>query len=348
MSLVFGTTLCGEDRDLAEVAARLAARSGSTLRLVHVCEDPRAPVVLGTDEESILGDVRARLETEARRLRDTTGAAVYPHLAAGSVVNALTSIARFEAAELLVVGGSADARRSLLGTTSERVARLANVATLTLRDAGRLLSWLRGERPLKVLVGVDLGRAARAARAFAAGLRRLGPVDLAITTVVAPLDAHARLGLPAPRDEHGLSSQAEEVLLRELAESAPADEGEADHRIVAARGGADAHLAAEADRGDFDLVVLGQRRSSLVEQLWYGSVARGVLRAAPIAVACIPPDVPAASASYRPPRVVLAATDFSEPAHAALAQALGTVVDGGPRQRGGASGGPRHTPPRGA
>ncbi|GMU59929.1 MAG: hypothetical protein AMXMBFR34_16920 [Myxococcaceae bacterium] len=327
-SIVFGTTLTPNSQPLADVAALLAKRLSASLRLVHVSEDPRAPIVLGTDEEHILGRVRAELDEEAERLRTSMGAEVQVHLAAGSVVDALTSVARFEVATALVVGSSTGGR-AFLGTTAERTARQSTVPTLTLRAPDRLLSWLRGERPLRLLVGADLGRASQAARAFASALGAAGPVEVDVVLVASPAEVHERLGLRPPESAHRLSTEAEESLVRELQRTAPPSEPTARHRVVAARGSADANLASLADQGDFDLVVVGQRTNSLLEQLWYGSVARGVLRAAPVSVACVPPAGAAPRPPLREPRTVLAATDLSEAGECAVAQALSIVAENG-------------------
>lgn len=219
-SIVFGTTLKPDNQPLTEVAALLAARMSAQLRLVHVSEDPRAPIVLGTDEEHVLGPVRGELEREAQRLRALTGADVHPHLAAGAVVSALVSVAEFELARALLVGGGSSAGRNLLGNTAERASRKSAVPVMTLRDTARLVAWLRGERPLRVLVGADLGRAAEAARSFAASLQAVGPCDIQVLLVASPREAHASLGLPPPEDEHALSSEAEAAILRELTRAA--------------------------------------------------------------------------------------------------------------------------------
>lgn len=327
-SIVFGTTLEPQGQLLGDVAALLAKRLGAPLRLVHVSEDPRAPIVLGTNEEQILGPVRSTLEAEAERLRKTTGADVQVRLAAGSVVDELVSVARFELSTALVVGDSSADGRALLGTTAERIARQSTVPALTLRAPGRLLSWLRGERPLRVLVGADLGRASAAARQFAQTLAAAGPVDIGVVLIASPSEVHQRLGLRPPTDEQTLANEAEEALLRELGRCAPSTERAA-LRVVAAQGSADAHLASLAERGDFDVVLVGQRRHSLLEQLWYGSVGRGVLRSAPVSVACVPPSVQPSPPSFREPRSVLVATDFSEAADHAVVQALGLVVERG-------------------
>jgi len=328
-SIVFGTTLTPECRLLADVAGLIAKRLKAPLRLVHVSEDPRAPIVLGTDEEHILGRVRAELDEEAERLRTTTGAEVRVHLAAGSVVDALVSVARFEMATALLLGDSSTGGRALLGTTAERAARQSTVPALMLRAPGLLLSWLRGERPLRLLVGADLGRASEAARVFASTLRAVGPIEVEVVLVASPAEVHERLGLRPPESEHHLSTEAEEALVRDLRRTAPPNETTVKLRVHAARGSADAHLASLADQGDFDLVVVGQRRHSLIEQLWYGSVARGVLRSAPVSVACVPPATGTPRPSFREPRTVLVATDFTEVGDRAVVQALGVVAERG-------------------
>lgn len=327
-AIVFGTTLTPDCQSSAEVAALLAKRKNAPLRLVHVCEDPRAPVVLGTDEEHILGPVRASLSAEAERLRTATGVEVHVHLAAGDVVEALVSVARFEVATALVLGGT-NTRGGILGSTAERTARRSTVPALTLRSAHRVLAWLRGEQPLRVLVGSDLGRASEAARTFATTWGDVGSVDVEVVLVASPRDVHTRLGLPPPRDEHKLSAEAEAALLRDLERSAPPNESAVRLRVLSGRGSADAHLASLADSGDFDLVIVGQRRHSLIEQLWYGSVSRGVLRASPVSVACVPATAQVARRPFQEPRTVVAATDLSEASEDVVTQALGLVASNG-------------------
>lgn len=141
-------------------------------------------------------------------------------------------------------------------------------------------------------------------------------------------DAHRRVGLPAPAD-HTLAPDAEAALRRDLARAGPADEGDVAVQVLARRGGPDAHLATLAEVGRFDLVVVGQRRNSLIEQLWVSSVARGVLRTAPVSVACVPPPLGAAAGPVQQPRVVVVGVDFTDAGDAALRLALGLVANGG-------------------
>jgi nucleotide-binding universal stress UspA family protein len=322
MTVVVGTTLRQEHAPLVEVAALLALRLEAPLRLVHVCEDPSAPLVLGTDQERLLGAVRDDLARQAEELQHITGATVQPHLAAGSIVNALTSLAQFELATVLVVGPTTGHFRN----TAERVARLSRVPVLVPRVPERLTAWLRDGKPLRILVGADLGRAAEMARRFAMVLGKLGPTEVEVVIVASPEETHARLGLAPP--ENGLSPEAESALLRELSNHAPSGEACAASRVIPGHGRADAHLVARADEGKFDLIIVGQRRHSLVEQIWYGSIARGVLQSAPITVASIPLPLGEIEHSCRSPRVVVVGIDLSETDHRALAHAIGHAAEG--------------------
>ncbi|MFW6197835.1 MAG: universal stress protein, partial [Myxococcota bacterium] len=201
----------------------------------------------------------------------------------------------------------------------------SRVPVLVPRAPERLTAWLRDGEPLRILVGADLGRAAEAARRFAMVLGELGPTEIEVALVASPEETHARLGLAPPED--GLSPEAEHVLLRELSNSAPPGEASAALRVIGGHGRPDAHLVARADEGKFDVVIVGQRRDSLVEQIWHGSIARGVLQSAPVAVASIPVPMGQVDRSFRPPRVVVVGTNFSETDHRALAHAIGHAAE---------------------
>lgn len=322
MTIVFGTTLRPQSEPLAELAGLLSVRLQVPLRLVHVSDDPRAPLVLGTDHEHLLGTVRDDLARLAEQVRSRTGAEVHPHLAAGPVVDALSSLSQFDLATALVVGRTMRRLRNV----PERLVRASRVPVIVLREPERLSAWLHGEKRLRVLVGADLGRAAQAARAFAATLAKLGSIEVEVAFVASPEEMHARLGLAPPDGE--LSPEAESAIARELSLAAPEDETSATLRVIGGHGRADAHLVARADQGGFDLIIVGQRRRSLVQQVWHGSIARGVLQASPVSVASVPVPIGEVDASFRPPRVVVVGADFSEVDRRALAHAVGHAADG--------------------
>lgn len=98
--------------------------------------------------------MREDLGRQAEELRRLSGATVRPHLAGGSIVNALVSLTEFELVTVLVVGPTT--RR--LRNTAERVARASLVPVPVPRAPERLIAWLRDRKPLRLLVGTDLGR----------------------------------------------------------------------------------------------------------------------------------------------------------------------------------------------
>lgn len=179
---------------------------------------------------------------------------------------------------------------------------------------------------VRVLVGAELGRASQAARALASQIAALGSAEVEGMLVASPEEIHGRLGLESPVGA-GLSSDAEAVSLRQLSLAAPETETSAVLREVAGRGQADAQLVARAHQGDFDLVVVGKRRASIIQQIWHRSVARGFLESSSVSVAQVAPAAEV-DASFLPPRVVLGATDFTEVDARALAHAVGYAQPG--------------------
>lgn len=323
MTVIFGTTLRADSEPLARVAALLAARLEVPLRLVHVCDDPRAPLVIGTDQEHLLGSVRDDLRRQAEQLVRSTGATVYPHLASGPVVAALASLSELERATAVLVGLTTRRFRHI----GKRLSRSNRVPVIVLREPERLSAWLEGQRPLRALVGADLGRAAEAARAFAARLATLGPAEVEVLFVASPEETHARLALDPPT-EGQLSAEAEAALVRELSLAAPATEVSATLRVLASRERAEAELVARAQQGGFDLIVVGQRRHSVVQQFFQGSVELGLVQASPVSVASVPIPVGELDLSFRPPQVVVVGTELGEVDHRALAHAIGYAQPG--------------------
>lgn len=329
MSIVFGTTLQPESEPFAELAALLAQRMGVPLHLVHVCEGVAYPVAPGTVAKPVVDPLHERAAQLAERLHARTGAAVHPHVATGSVVDELVSLAELERATALLLGFGSSGSGRPRTRTAERAAKTSSVPVLALRAPQRLAAWLRGQAPLRVLVGADLGRAAQAARAFAVRLAGLGACEVEVIHIVSsPPDLHARMGLCAAPDEAGLVPQAEAALRQHFSRSAPAGEDPATLRLVVAPGPVAMHLVSRASGADFDLVVVGQHRYSLLEQLWRGSVAYEALQDVPVTVACVPPSHESAW-SVPPPQVVVVGMDFSEVAEQALAQAIALVAPGG-------------------
>lgn len=317
MTLLYATDLTPRCEPGARIAGRLAAALGVPLRLLHVCEDLRAPVLLGTDEEAALGPVRATLAQAAARVASDTGARVRPHLASGDPASAILSLVAHDGAELVLLGASRP-RFQPLGALADRVARGCTTPVIALRAAAPWEAWLDRERALEVLVGADTGSASAAALAVALRLAAAGPVSVHVARAIDPAVEHARLGLaPGP----AVAEAAVTALERELdAFCQPAPQ--ARRVLLPTNAPAELALLEHARAIGADLIAVGQRRSSRLGQLWYGSVSRAVLHSAPCAVAIAPPSARIDLRAIRPPRAVLVGVVPGPVGERALAWAL--------------------------
>lgn len=328
MTIVVATDYSENAGRALALGARLAARSKQPLHIVHVSEDPRAALLIGVAEEALLATDHARLRDAVASVSTVAGLTVTSELLAGPVADALSAVAERLEAELLMLAAS-QRPGGVLGSTAEKLARGTRVPLMIVRAPERFEAWLARDEPLRVLVGSDLGNASRDAEAFVALLHRAGPLDLHVVSVAHPALVHTRYGLAPPADLNRLDPAAEQLVLRDLSRQG---EGFAwrDARQVACITGtssADAHLAILSQ--DMDVVVVGLRKRSWLAQAWYGSAARGILRAAPVSVVCVPRSLDAPSIPRRPrARVVVVATDLSELGDEAVSTALSVSQDG--------------------
>jgi nucleotide-binding universal stress UspA family protein len=313
--------LCGTDfsenaKRAANVAAALATRLNTPLRLVHA----KGMLIEGSTPEAhdaVIASFRERLHAKAERLRGL-GATVEETLSAGAPDDVLVQLAREGQARLIVVSslGLRAPARWLLGSVAERTAESSPVPTLVVRDAAPFEAWARGERALKVFVGADFTASSDAALRWVAELRQIGPIEVVAGYVDWPPEEAARLGVSGPLGLRNLPA-VQSVLERDLREKVTRLLGEENvHvRVRANWGRADAPLVDMAVETQADLVVVGTHQWHGLSRLRHGSVSRGVLHHAPMSVACVPTPAAAAMAG---PRIrecqrVLVAVDLNEP-----------------------------------
>ena len=291
MSIVCGTDFSLNARQASEVAAALASRMGWPLALVHVIEEFRVEALLDTAREARAESLGRRLEHEAQGLAGRYGAEVEPLAVPGVAYEKLVELARERKAPFVVVAAeSTPDQRWAVGSVAERVAQCSHVPVLVIRDAERLLAWLRGERPLRVMVGVDGGATSRAALDFAASLRGFGPADLLLTQIAWPMAEYPRYGVAPPVPVDHLRPELEALLVRDLtlwAGDVPG-EGSLCVSVRAGLGRIDTHLDNAAREADVDLVVVGTHQRSGLARFWQASVSRGVLHAVAANVASVP------------------------------------------------------------
>ncbi len=328
MTIVVGTDFSDEARHAVRAAGLLARALSGTVHLVHVSEDPRAALVIRTPEEHLLSEDRKKLVQAAEDLSRELGIAVTSELEAGAVVDQLCDAAERNLADLLVIG-TGGRTRSFVGGTAERVVRNVRVPVLAVRAPQPFEAWLSGQRTLRVLVGSDLGAAARDAEDFVSLLDRAGPIEVQVACVAHPADTHARYNLTPPQNVNLLDPSATALVLRDLdAQGARLSfRDRRQVRVVPGTAQAETHLAILAEQAD--VVVIGARKRSWLAEAWYGSVASGLLRNAPTNVICVPralvaPKLP----SHTRARVVVAATDFSALGDEAVRVALSMIDPG--------------------
>lgn len=301
MSFICGTDFGEEAVRAMEIAARLAAKAGHPLTLVHSLEMPALAYMAG---EPIFLPVRTpaisakelqleadiMLGAEAKTLASTTGAKVIPRLTIGSPAQAILETAADQKPDLIVTGtrGRSAPARWLLGSTADRLVRRAADPLLVVRGpAEGLLAWTRGKNVLKVLVGVSFDDSFEYAALAAKALAKWGPCEVYIAYAQAPQMAfyegatslHAPL---TPIDLHASTVRAVHHLAADRGLTVPED------RVRVLVGPPPSVLVDEAASGAYDLIVVGTHSRKGLERALLGSVALGILHHAPCPVLIAP------------------------------------------------------------
>jgi nucleotide-binding universal stress UspA family protein len=328
MAIICGTDLSARSRPAMTAAAAIAGVAREPLWVVHVVGEPLA-LLDPSVRDLVLAAARERLD---RELAPAFGGVAVRHaVLEGSPHAALLELARAERARLVVVSSQGHGASPLyrLGGTSERIALDSDRPVLVVRDAAPFEAWSRGERPLRVLVGVDFASSASAAIAWAKELATKGPCHLVFAHLYYEAEALARYGLfdatpPRPAIE------LERLLERDLANLVGELPSPGSHelRVRPALGRIADPLLALAEHERADLVAVGTHHRRGPARLW--SVSGAVLHHASMAVATIPaPPVELAPEPVRHVQRVLVASDLSPASRSAVALAYGILGHGG-------------------
>lgn len=321
------TILCGTDfsspaRAAADAAAALATRLGLPLRLIHASEIASSPWV------------QEHLKTEATRLHEA-GAALAAEVVEGVADEVLGRLARERAARLIVISslGQRAPARWLLGSVAERTAEFATVPTLVVRDAAPFQAWARGERALKVFVGTDFSANSEAALRWVAELRNFGPCEVIAAYAAWTPEETSRLGAISEMALVGTAPAVQTALERDIKEKVTRLLGEQSVRVLVQGGWGrpDVQLVGMAVEAQADLIVVGTHQRHGFSRLGEGSVSRGILRYAPMSVACVPVPVGQRMTvpAVRPCPRVLVAVDLGESHGFAAPYGYGICSPGG-------------------
>jgi nucleotide-binding universal stress UspA family protein len=200
---------------------------------------------------------------------------------------------------------------------------------LVVRSAEPLAAWARGERSLRVLLGLDFSPPSDAAVAWVRKLRTLGSCEVVAAHHYWGADAHVRYGVPlSPEAE--VTPEVEEALRRDLTArlgDMPGTGAVWVHLDPGLSRPAES-LVTLARKEGADLIVVGTHQRTGASKWWYGSVSQRIVHDASVSVLCVPAS--AVSAITIPEvRRVLAPTDLSDVGISAIRHAYSIVPAGG-------------------
>lgn len=334
MKLVCGTDFSIHAANASSVAAALAKRSNSTLRLVHALEPSGLEYFSQDTVDRLREKLRRKLVAERNRLREM-GADVRESLALGRPHEILANAAQSTKADLIIVSsiGQFAPSRWLVGSVAEKTTQLSKVPTLVVRDHQRLLAWTKGKRTLKVFVGYDFSASADAALRWAASLKRIGVFRTVVTYVSWPPKETWRFGIGGHTPLTESEPEVRALLERDLEERCAQAFGNEmpELRVVSSWGPVEERLIDLARAQAPDLIVLGTNQRHGISRYWLGSVSRAVLNKTSRNVVCVPAMEESDGIRNRIPtyRRVLVPTDFSKQGNRAIAFAYGAAPRGG-------------------
>jgi len=313
-SIICGTDLSERSKTALEVARALAAQRGD-----------REVVFVNVVADAAAADAaRAPLDALAATAAGTTP--VRAEVVIGDPEERLVSFAETEGSDLIVISASSEPATLLrLGSTAEKVIASSRVPVLVVRDPKPWLAFAAGERPLKLLLGIDESVACDVGLQWTHALRMRGPVEVVLGAIYYPDDAAEHYGLHAgalvDRDP-----EIERLLVRDLLKRfGPGERVQA--RALRGLGRIGDHVVELANEAQVDAIIVGTAQKTGLGRL--GSVSTIVVHDAPQSVICVPPN--AAVATMTVPRLqsALVATDLSAFANRAVPWAFSLTDEGG-------------------
>ncbi|WP_223637808.1 universal stress protein [Corallococcus sp. EGB] len=328
MTIACATNFSDDARRACDTAALLARRLEVPLCLVHVLTGN----LVRTFGDAICETAEATLRDERDRLR-ATGAQVDSVLLTGEPEVELRDLVVKRGFTSVVAGAPHENTPFRgLGGTVDRMAQLLGVPFLVVRGGDGLEAWARGERPLRLMLGVDRSRPFEVAREWVKSLARVGPVEVVGGRIIWVGSEAERLGMKHPHSYKDMSPELREALEREsdaLLEPLRAAGLRVRSRLEPGLGRIADHLIALAEEEQVDLLVVGTHQRRALAKLW--SVSQSARRLASMSVVSVPVRAVEQGLEEEPPRVrtVLATTDFGEAGDRAIAYAFAITPPGG-------------------
>jgi nucleotide-binding universal stress UspA family protein len=333
-TIVCGTDFSPEAEGALAWAAAMARREGCDVSLVFAIRQVSEGASLVAFEAEQIGFDTRRLRASADAAAHELGVSIQPQILRGEPHQVILQHAREVDARMIVLGtgGQSIGERLMLGSVAERTVRSADrVVVLVPRgsatDVWRTAGAAAAARPPRVVAGLGDGDDA-AILHFVAGLRRAGPCDTTLVHLYWPMEEYTRLGLQGARDLFKADPDVIrnlEPALRAKAASVPG-EGVVAIDIRPAWGEPASNLLVAAEDRKADLLVVGAHDRHGLGRLLTTSIAQRLARKAHDApVAVVPAMVEAQLPRVPTLRTVLAVTDLSPLANAAVPHAYALV-----------------------
>ncbi|HVV86230.1 MAG TPA: universal stress protein [Kofleriaceae bacterium] len=313
MAIVCGTDLSEESLNGLAAALAIAARRGDRdLVLVNVID----PDTIGDSEAArdvVAESARRRIDADAARLAQGSPTRVRGEVLLGPPVASLIATTETEGGDLLVITsqgvGKSEART--LGSTAAALVAAASVPVLVVRDSAPFIAWAAGDRPLKVLIGLDDSASCVPAIALLKTLRAAGPVDVVVGHVYYADEAARRYGVKV-QSLVDADPELERLIVRDLERQLGPLPGDGALTVKArpGLGRIGDHLLELADAEQVDVLVVGTRQKGGLGRL--SSVSSLVLWDAKQAVWCVPARATIGKLDVPRFRVAAVATDLSD------------------------------------
>jgi nucleotide-binding universal stress UspA family protein len=324
MAIICGTDLSQASNGALEVARALATQRGDReLILVHVVEER------GDDAE--MAALRAQLERQAGGARTPP---VRIELLVGATDEAVVQLAETSGSDLIIIAAQSHVERSFsrLGSTAAKVIARTHVPVIVVRDPAPWLGFARGDRPLKILLGVDESATCDLGIQWTLALGKRGPIEVVLGAIYYPDDAAAHYGLHARalvESDPEIERLMQRDLIRRFVGSAAAASASPGVTARARRGlgRIGDHMIELAGEERVDAIVVGTGQKTGLGRL--GSVSSVIVQDAPQSVVCVPPQAVVVTQAVPVLQQSLVATDLSQFANRAVPYAFALTQPGG-------------------
>ncbi|HWO24339.1 MAG TPA: universal stress protein [Kofleriaceae bacterium] len=340
MSIICGTDLSAASAGALDVAIALAKLYGHReVVLAHII-DPELGGSAAARERA-LEDARTALDAQAAALRPGDPA-VRTELIVGPPDASLVELAEAEGSELIVIRARSTSSSLLrLGTTTAKVIARTSVPVLVIREPDPWLKFASGERPLRLLLGIDDSAVCDLGIQWTQGLAARGPVEIVLGAIYYPDDAAAHYGVGL-RGMVDSDPDIERLMARDLARrfgtlgggggGASSSGSDASRSTITTRprrglGRIGDHVVELANEEKVDAIIVGTGQKTGLGRL--GSVSSIIVNDAPQSVVCVPPQANIPTMSLPEIRSALVATDLSPFSNRAVPYAFALVANAG-------------------